>query len=61
MTPHLALHDLAVTGTFERDWRLIYQAVQADPLTAALLTLPQIRTMVDEMFVANQEYLREWK
>jgi alpha-galactosidase/6-phospho-beta-glucosidase family protein len=27
----------------------------------ALLTLPQIRAMVDEMFVPNQEYLREWK
>ena len=43
MTPHIALYDLAVSGTFEKDRRLIYQAIQTDPLTSALLTLPKIR------------------
>jgi alpha-galactosidase/6-phospho-beta-glucosidase family protein len=57
----VALHDLAVTGTFQKDRRLIYQAVQADPLTTAILTLPRIHEMVDEMFVANREYLSAWK
>lgn len=61
MRPHMALHDLAVTGTFEKNRRLIYQAVQADPLTGAILTLPKIRAMVDEMFAANGEYLSDWK
>ena len=28
-----------------------------DPLTAAVLTLPQIRAMVDELFVAEEAWL----
>jgi len=61
MLPHIALHDLAVTGTFAKDRRLIHQAVQADPLTGAILTLPKIKELVDEMFAANQEYAADWK
>ena len=61
MRPHIALHDLAVTGTFEKDQRLIYQAVQADPLTSAVLTLPKIKEMVDDMFSMNEEYVSDWK
>jgi alpha-galactosidase len=61
MQPHTALHDLAVTGTFEKNRELIYQAVQADPLTSAGLTLPRIKGMVDEMFVANKVYVSDWK
>jgi alpha-galactosidase len=60
MQPHMALHALAVSGTFEKDRRRIYQAVQADPLTGAILTLPKIREMVDEMFAANADYVAEW-
>jgi alpha-galactosidase len=61
MRPHIALHDLAVTGTFEKNRHLIYQAVQADPLTGAILTLPKIKELVDEMFSANKEYVSDWK
>ena len=61
MRPHIALHDLAVTGTFAKDRRLIQQAVQADPLTGAVLTLPQIKELVDEMFAANKEHVSDWK
>ena len=61
MTPHIALHDLAVSGTFEKDRRKIYQAVQADPLSNAVLTLPKIREMMDEMLAANKEYVADWK
>ncbi len=61
MSPHIALHDLAVRGTFEKDRRLIYQAVQADPLTSAILTLPKIKELVDEMFAANEEHVADWK
>jgi alpha-galactosidase len=61
MRPHIALHDLAVTGTFEKNRRLIYQAVQADPLTSAVLTLPRIKEMVDDMFAHNKEFVSDWK
>ena len=61
MRPHIGLHDLAVRGTLEKDRRLIYQAVQCDPLTSAVLPLPSIRKMVDEMFAANASYVSDWK
>jgi hypothetical protein len=31
--------------------------VQLDPLTASLLSLSEIRQMVDEMFAAHEEYV----
>jgi alpha-galactosidase len=60
MTPHIALHELAVAGALQKDRRLIRLAVQADPLTGAILTLPQITELVDEMFAANQAYVQDW-
>lgn len=61
MTPHIHLHDLAVGGTMHKDRRLIYQAVQCDPLTNAMCSLPQIREMVDALFEENAAYVRDWK
>ena len=61
MTPHIAIHEMAVQGTLTKDRRLIHQAIQADPLTAAVLTLPQIRDMVSELFQANRDYVADWK
>jgi alpha-galactosidase/6-phospho-beta-glucosidase family protein len=39
---------------------MIHYAVQADPLTAAVCTLPQVRSMVDELFDENGEYVKDW-
>lgn len=36
---------------------MIYQAILFDPLTGAVLSLAEIRDMVNEMFEANKEYL----
>ena len=47
----------AVTG----DRRYVYQAIQLDPLTGALLTLDQIRSMVDELFAAEADWLPQFK
>ena len=60
MTPHIHCHEMAVQGVMQKDRHLILQAIQADPLTGTILTLPQIKAMVDEMFVENSEYLRDW-
>ena len=60
MAPHIAVHEMAVQGTLTKDRRLIHQAIQADPLTAAVLTLSQIRAMTDELFEANREYVADW-
>lgn len=53
----LNVQELAVKGFLERDREPIYQAVQLDPLTSSLLTLGEIRRMVDEMFEADAQYI----
>ena len=54
---NLNVQELAVKGYLEKDRECIYRAVQLDPLTSALLSLPEIRQMVDEMFEAHEAYL----
>ncbi|TQL91083.1 alpha-galactosidase [Pseudonocardia kunmingensis] len=51
------VQELAVTAALTGNREHVYHAVMADPLTAALLTLDQIRAMVDELFVAHKSYL----
>ncbi|GIV18965.1 MAG: alpha-glucosidase/alpha-galactosidase [Armatimonadota bacterium] len=54
------VQELAVLAALNRDRSLVYQAVAMDPLTGALLTLPQIRRMVDEMFEAEKQWLPQF-
>jgi alpha-galactosidase len=54
---NLNVQDVAVKGFIEGNRELIYRAIQLDPLTASLLTLPEIRSMVAEMFEADAEYI----
>jgi alpha-galactosidase len=60
MTPHIAVHEMAVDGVRRRDRKRLLQAVQADPLTGAILTLPQIRAMTEELFRENRGYMKGW-
>ncbi|MBM3190483.1 MAG: alpha-glucosidase/alpha-galactosidase, partial [Chloroflexi bacterium] len=52
---NLAVQELAVKGFVEADRESIYRAVQLDPLTASVLSLADIRRMVDEMFEADKD------
>lgn len=52
---------MAVEGFFQGDSMMIYQAIAHDPLTAAKLSLAEIRNMVREMFERNREYLGRFK
>ena len=52
-----SIEEMAVEGCLTGDPRLIYQAICHDPLTAAVLSLAEIKTMVNEMFAFNQDYL----
>lgn len=54
---NLHVQELAVKGFLEKNREYIYQAIQVDPLTAAVLPLPEIRKMVDELFEAEAEYM----
>jgi alpha-galactosidase len=60
MAPHIAVHEMAVTGALTKDRKLIRQAIQADPLTSAVLTLPEIGRMTAELFEANRSYVSDW-
>ena len=44
---NLSVIELAVKGYLDRDRESIYRAIQLDPLTASLLSLAEIRQMVD--------------
>ena len=51
---------MAVEAALAGDPRLVFQAIAHDPLTAAMLSLPEIKQMVNEMFRQNQDYLPQF-
>lgn len=54
------VQQLAVEAALTGDREHVYHAVMLDPLTAALLTLDQIRAMVDELFDAHASWLPQF-
>lgn len=69
LPPQLALlnyinstcEELAVEGSLTGDPMKIFHAVCYDPLTSSVLSLAEIRDMVNEMFEANKEWLPQFK
>jgi alpha-galactosidase len=55
------IEEMAVDASVAGDRELVYQAICFDPLTSAMLSLREIRSMVDEMFVASRDYLPQFK
>jgi len=53
--------EMAVEGSLTGDPHLIFQAIAYDPLTASVLTLAEIREMVNEMFLQNRDYLPQFE
>lgn len=53
------IEEMTVEATLTGDHRLIYQAVALSPLSAAVLSLAEIKQMVDELFAINKPYLPE--
>ncbi len=49
--------ELTVEGALEGDKRKIFHAIAMDPLTSAVLSLQEIKDMVDEMFEFNKDWL----
>jgi alpha-galactosidase len=58
---NVSVQELTVRGIVEKDKNKIFQAILLDPLTAAVLTIDEIRALVDELFKANQDYLQGFK
>ncbi len=57
---NINVQSLVVEAALNRDREAAYHAVMVDPLTAALLTLDDIRKMVDEMFEAEKQWLPDF-
>ena len=55
------IEELAVEGALTGDPQKIYQACYFDPVSSAVLSLEEIRTMVREMFEENRQYLTQFK
>jgi alpha-galactosidase len=55
------VEEMAVEAALSGDPKLVYQAICYDPLTAAVLSLAEIKQMVQEMLHKNKEYLTTFK
>ncbi|MBX2998191.1 MAG: alpha-galactosidase [Caldilineaceae bacterium] len=55
------IEELAIEGILTGDPRKIFQAIAHDPLSSAVLSLAEIRQMVDEMLEQNRDYLPTFK
>ncbi len=53
--------ELAVDGSLTGDPRKIFWSIAYDPLTSAVLSLEETKTMVKEMFAASADYLPQFK
>ncbi len=58
---NINVQELAVEAGLAGDRQLAHAAVALDPLTGALLTLPQIHAMVDELFAAQAQWLPQFR
>jgi len=58
---NINVQELGVLAAVEKDKALAYQAILLDPLTSALLSIDETRSMVDEMFKAEERYLKHFK
>ncbi|MFA5859493.1 MAG: alpha-galactosidase [Elusimicrobiota bacterium] len=57
----IASEELAVEAALTGDAEMAFHSVAYDPLTAAVLSLAEIRKMVGEMLKKNQPYLKNFK
>jgi alpha-galactosidase len=56
-----SIEEMAVEAALNGDPRLVFQAIALDPLTAAVLSLAEIKEMVNEMLRQNRDYLPQFK
>ncbi|MGI5915872.1 MAG: alpha-galactosidase [Anaerolineae bacterium] len=57
----VAIEEMAVEGCLTGDPTMVYHAIAYDPLTASMLSLAEIKQMVNEMFAQNKDYLPTFK
>jgi alpha-galactosidase len=57
---NINVQELTVEAALAGDVEAVHHAVMLDPLTAAVCTLPQIRSMVDELLEAQARWLPQF-
>jgi len=57
----VAVEEMAVEAALTGDAQLVFHAIAYDPLTAAVLSLAEIKRMVQAMFTKNEAYLPQFK
>ncbi len=57
----VASEEMAVEAALTGDPRLVYQSILYDPLTAAVLSMEEIKDMVTEMLDQNRDYLPQFQ
>lgn len=57
---HMAFHDLVARSVLERDREAAVHALMIDPLTSAVCSLGEIRSMFDEMVAAQRRHLPDY-
>jgi alpha-galactosidase len=55
------IEEMAVEAALTGNPRLVFQAIAHDPLTAAVLSLAEIKAMVNDMFRQNRDYLPQFE
>jgi len=58
---NMAFFDLAVNSVLNKDKEMALHALMVDPLTAAVCSLSEIRSMFDELFEAEKDYIGDLK
>lgn len=57
---NILVQDMAADAAVKGDVELAFWSIAMDPLTSAVLTLKEIRDMVNEMFLAEQKWLPQF-
>ncbi len=55
------IEEMAITASIAGDPTMVYRAICYDPLTAAVLSLGEIRAMTNELFARHKDYLPQFK
>jgi alpha-galactosidase len=55
------IEEMAITAALTGDPTLVYRAICYDPLTAAVLSLAEIKQMTNELFAQHRQYLPQFK
>ena len=55
------VESLVVEAAMKKSKEMVYQAVYMDPLSSAVCSMEEIKSMCDELFEINREYLGDYK